>query len=99
MALRRYSRAPQLALGTRYGTSDAIVKIRQGIALGIIQVKTLVLAQGQRLDTVAGSEYGDGSLWWVIAAASDIGWAPQAPPGTILKVPTSLSAVSQALAT
>ena len=99
MAIRRYSRAPQLALGTRYGTSDAIVKIRQGVSLGIVQVKTLVLAQGQRLDTVAGQEYGDGSLWWIIAAASDIGWAPQAPPGTILRVPINLSAVAQALAT
>jgi hypothetical protein len=99
MAIRRYSRSPQLALGTRYGTSDAIVKIRQGISLGILQVKTVVLAQGQRLDTVAGDEYGDGSLWWVIAAASNIGWSPQVPPGTILSVPTNISAVAQALAT
>ena len=97
MAIRRYSRAPKLALGVRYGTSDAIVKIRQALDLGLIPYKTVVISQGQRLDTVAGQEYGNGSLWWIIAAASDIGWAPQVPPGTVLRVPTSLSKIEQAL--
>jgi hypothetical protein len=27
-------------------------------------------------------------LWWVIAAASGIGWGMQVPPGVILKIPT-----------
>jgi len=98
MAIRRYARTTRLALGSRYGTSDAILKIRQSISLGVIPFKTLVISQGQRLDTVAGREYGDATLWWVIAAASDIGWSPQVPPGTILRVPTNLTTIAQALA-
>ena len=98
MAIRRYSRTSRLSLGARYGTSDTIVKIRQGVALGTIPYKTIVIAQGQRLDTVAGRELNDATLWWIIAAMSDIGWAPQVPPGTILRVPTSLASVAQALA-
>ena len=98
MAIRRYARSTKLALGSRYGTSDAIVKIRQSVALGVIPYKTVVISQGQRLDTVAGQEYGDATLWWIIAAASDIGWSPQVPPGTILRVPTSLTTIAQALA-
>jgi|LauGreDrversion4_2_1035121.scaffolds.fasta_scaffold57300_2 nucleoid-associated protein YgaU len=98
MAIRRYSTSSRLALGTRYGTSDAIVKIRQSIDLGLVPFKTVVIAKGQRLDTVAGAEYGNGSLWWIIAAASNIGWSPQVPPGTVLRVPISLSSIEKALA-
>jgi nucleoid-associated protein YgaU len=97
VALRRYSRTTILGSGTRYGTSDAIVKVREGVARGFIPVRTMVLAAGQRLDTIAGQEYGNSSLWWVIAAASGIGWAPQVPPGTVLTIPTSLGAVEQAV--
>jgi hypothetical protein len=99
MAIRRYSRTTKLALGARYGTSDTIVKIRQGVALGRIPYRTLVIAQGQRLDTVAGRELKDATLWWIIAAMSDIGWAPQVPPGTVLRIPVSLSTVAQVLST
>jgi len=99
MSIRRYARANKLALGVRYGTSDSIVKIRLSLAAGAIPYKTLITASGQRLDTIAGQEYGDGSLWWIIAAASDIGWAAQVPPGTMLKVPTSLTSIAQALST
>jgi hypothetical protein len=98
MAIRRYSRAQVLALGTRYGSSDAVVKIRQSRDAGLIPFKTLVLNQGQRLDTIAGSHLGDATLWWIVAAMSDIGWAPQVPPGTIIRVPVSLTSIAKALA-
>lgn len=97
MAVRRYSRTTILGSGTRYGTSDAIVKVRDGIRRGLIPYRTMVLSAGQRLDTIAGQEYGNAGLWWVIAAASGIGWAPQVPPGTVLTIPTSLGAVEQAV--
>jgi len=40
-----------------------------------------------RLDQLAGQIYGNGSYWWAIAAASDIGWGLQVPPGTRLLIP------------
>ena len=31
--------------------------------------------------------YKDSRFWWVLAAASDIGWGLQVPPGTIINIP------------
>lgn len=45
------------------------------------------LKGAERLDTIAGDVYGDGRYWWVIAAASNIGWGLQVPAGTLLTVP------------
>jgi hypothetical protein len=95
MPLKRYTRTPILGAGSRYGTSSSVVKIRAAVESGQLPCAEMVLAAGQRLDIIAGQEYGDGSLWWVIAAASNIGWAPQVPPGTVLLVPTSLAAVDR----
>lgn len=83
----RYSRTPLLNLGEQFGTSDAIWTIRQAISAGTVKTRTIVLRGAERLDTIAGSVYGDGRLWWLIAAASDIGWGMQVPPGTVLKLP------------
>lgn len=93
MALRRYARAPVLGINKQYGTSRAIMAIRNGIKTGAIKFSQRRLLEGQRLDSIAGEVYADGKLWWVIAAASDIGWGLQAPPETILRIP-NLSDVS-----
>ena len=98
MAISRYSNTTKLAVGSRYGTSNYTVLIRDAIANGQLSYRTAVPASGQRLDTVAGQQYGDGSLWWVIAAASNIGWASQVPAGTVLVVPTSLTEIERVLA-
>jgi hypothetical protein len=45
------------------------------------------------LDIIAGEYYGDGSLWWVIAGASGIGWGLQVPAGIYLRIPTDIGAV------
>jgi nucleoid-associated protein YgaU len=87
MALRRYARSNILGINKQYGTSRAVQTIRKGIASGIIRFTTEVLREGQRLDSVAGAAYGDAALYWVIAAASDIGWTMQVPPSTILRIP------------
>lgn len=87
MAIRRYARDPILGFGQRFGTARAIGIIRAGIASGAVKTSLEELNQGDRLDIVAGRNYGDASLWWVIAAASEIGWALQVPPGTVLVVP------------
>jgi len=54
-----------------------------------------VAVEGDRLDTLAAQAYGSGIYWWIIAAASGIGWAPQVPPGTLLIIPTTLAEVAE----
>lgn len=87
MAFSRYARTPILKLGEQYGTSVSQTTIRQAIANGSIKTREIVLRGAERLDTLAGSVYGDGRYWWILAAASDIGWALQVPPGTIIRIP------------
>ena len=77
------------------GTARAVQRIRDAVKAGRIGVTTKVLKSGQRLDQVAFDSYGDSRLWWVIAAASNIGWWMQAPPGTQLLIPTTLSEVER----
>lgn len=74
-------------------TASAVDRIRKAHRRGEILTRERVLKEGERLDQIAGQVYGDGSLWWIIAATSEIGWFLQAPPGTILKVPVNLSDV------
>lgn len=87
MAFSRYSRAPIIDFGGQQGTSRATEAIRKAIASGQIKVREVTLRAAERLDTVAGVVYGDSRYWWVLAAASDIGWGLQVPPGTIIKIP------------
>lgn len=94
MSVRRYSRSPQLRGGIHYGTSSASRVIKEAVDSGVLRTEAHVLQEGERLDTVAGKRYGDGRLWWIIAAASGIGWALQVPPGTFLLIPTDLAKIS-----
>jgi hypothetical protein len=71
------------------GPSRASYVIYKAVKAEIVQVTYQVSEAGQRLDQVAGKMYGDASLWWIIAAASGIGWGMQVPPGVVLKIPTS----------
>lgn len=88
MPFSRYSRTPQLNLGAQFGTSRAIEAVRKGIASGQIHIQREFVVRGaERLDTLAGVVYGDARYWWVLAAASEIGWGLQVPAGTVLKVP------------
>lgn len=87
MTFSRYSRSPVLDLGGQFGTSNAIVVIRQAIKDGTIKTREIVVRGAERLDTLAGSIYGDSRYWWILASASDIGWGLQVPPGTIIRIP------------
>lgn len=92
--MRRYARTPVISFGKQYGTSTTIQAIRKNIDENNIRYDKIVLQDGQRLDSIAGEYYGDAKLWWIIAAASNIGWMFQVPPGTLLTVP-NLEDVSQ----
>lgn len=87
MTLRRYARAPVIISGKKFGTSNVIPIIRQNIANGNVSYMTYTTKENERLDIIAGQYYDDGRLWWLIAAASDIGWSLQVPPNTLLRLP------------
>lgn len=73
--------------GNQLETSTFVSKIRTLIKQGRIRITSqLILTGADRLDTLAGSIYGDARYWWVLAAASNIGWGLQAPPGTIINI-------------
>jgi len=58
------------------------------------ELDTYIIGQyGDRLDLLAFKYYGDSSYWWIIAAASNIGWGLQVPPGTLIKIPRDLDKV------
>ena len=61
--------------------------IRDEVEAGTVSTSVYVLKSGERLDILADKFYGDGKLWWIIAAASGVGWWLQATPGTILRIP------------
>jgi hypothetical protein len=85
--LRRYAGTTILGAGTKYGTSTSVQQIRVAISSGAIRCTEQVMTEMKRLDVIAGEAYGDSSLWWVIAAASNIGWGMQVPPGVLVKIP------------
>jgi len=86
MSVSRYIFSQTIRKGTTITVANTY-RICKAVEQGLIPYRTTVLEQGQRLDHVAGIAYGDSSLWWIIAAASAIGWGSQAPPGTIIRIP------------
>lgn len=94
MQISRYASDGTTGGGKLLSTNGAIVRIRQAVSNGTLAVNYMVIKEGDRLDVIAGRIYGDGRLWWIIAAASNIGWWLQVPAGTRITIPTDLSAVS-----
>jgi len=85
--MRRYSDSTVYQFGQARGSSRSPVKIRDAIDAGTLTYQERNTQEGERLDTIAGIEYEDSTLWWVIASASGIGWALQVPPGTRILIP------------
>jgi hypothetical protein len=84
----RYRNVPKLGFGSQYGTSRTISTLRLAITNGIVPiVESITLSENQRLDHLASIYYKDSRFWWVLAAASDVGWGLQVPPGTIINIP------------
>ena len=49
---------------------------------------------GDRLDLLANTYYGDVTLWWIIAAANNIGKGTlNIKPGTSLRIPQNLDTI------
>ena len=94
MTLRRYSRTPLIKGGTCYSTHRSAYLIYRGVESGLISSTTYKTTEGDRLDVLAGRFYGDGRMWWVLAAASGVGWSLQVQPDTIIRIP-DIGQVSQ----
>ncbi len=92
--MRRNTRTPILKGNKLIGTGRAGIAIYRAVKNGNIKVEYRILKGGERLDILAGRIYGNSSLWWVIAAASGIGWNLQVPPGIQLVIPLDLNEVS-----
>ena len=93
-SIKRYARSSVLNGGKTIGTGRAGIALYRAVRNGSIKAVTRQIKEGERLDTIAGVAYGDGSLWWVIAAASGIGWGLQVPPGVVITIPTDLNQVA-----
>lgn len=94
MATSRYVLTPKLNFNFQYGTSETVANIRSAIANGQIAVDVIFLKEIIRLDVLAGQYYGDGKYYWLIAAASNIGWSLQIPPNTRIVIPNLQQALS-----
>ena len=92
MATSRYAFTPRID-SERLSTTTLTSKIYQAALNSQISYNDSRLVSKQRLDHVAFVAYGDSALWWVIAAASGIGWALQCPAGTTIRIPTDLNQI------
>ena len=91
MAISRYGFERKIPGGVSMSRASYI--IFNAVLRGTIKTSNLVLEEGRRLDQISGEQYGDAGYWWVIAAASGIGWGLQVPPGTLVKGPNSLEKI------
>ena len=87
MPVSRYGKDKVILRGNTLATPEAVNKIRAAIASSELRFQTITLQGLGRLDELAGQYYGDGRYWWVIAAASDIGWGMQVPAGIRILIP------------
>ena len=91
--MSRYTRNKLIKGGRGISTNNVIPVLRAARDSGFLETYTITLVEGARLDQLAARFLGDGSLWWVIAALSGIGWNLQVPAGTKITIPNSLQQV------
>lgn len=87
MTTSRYFTTSILNNGKSFGTNKMSRRIFLACESGTIKSDVIILKEGQRLDHIAGARYGDASLWWIVSAASGIGWGLQVPAGTLIRIP------------
>ena len=86
--MNRYRSDRRIRGGSVLATNQSINRIKTAVRDGRLPVKRYKMKEGERLDILANRFLGDGRLWWVLAACSNIGWALQVPPGTLINIPT-----------
>lgn len=90
MALNRYV--------NKNGTNVSVASdIYSGVKNNLIACEYRITTSADRLDLIAYEKYDDPQLWWVIAAASGIGWWLQVPEGVKLSIPVSIEQVQKVI--
>ena len=87
MSISRYKSDLNIRGGQIKASAKAVRRMRRARDRGLIPCRQITLKENERLDVLAGKLLGDGRLWWIIAALSDIGWGLQVPPGTRIRLP------------
>ena len=93
MSISRYALNSRVRNGKGLATSANMNTIRFACERGDIKCEPYVVQEGQRLDQLSGLAYQTSAYWWVIGAASGIGWGLQVPPGTVLLIPVNIADV------
>ena len=92
--MNRYRSDRRIKGGKLMATNESINKIKTGVRTGIVRTRRYTTKESERLDMIAAKYLGDGRLWWILAATSNIGWALQVPAGTILRIPIDLNRIN-----
>ena len=93
MGIGRYTFTNRFNRGEGISNPRSSSKIFRAVESGQISVTFARLGGAQRLDSIAYEKYGDPSYWWIIAAASGIGYGLQASAGAYLRIPNNLADV------
>jgi len=93
MSLGRYTYANLIDGGQGKSNPRISSKIYLAVMRGAIPFQSRKVELGERLDIISAETYGSPDYWWVIAAASGIGWGLQVPRGTIIRIPNQLSSI------
>jgi len=90
--MRRYLKDKRIR-GGKLETAKTVNALRRAKEYGLIPLQEVILTESQRLDHLAQQYLGNSRDWWILAALSNIGWGLQLPAGTIVYIPTDISAV------
>jgi hypothetical protein len=91
--IKTYSSDLVLGQRPRYATANICSKVFNDCKSGKLVTETILFNEGDRLDHLSQKYYGNGLDWWVIAAASGLGWWLQVNPGTEIIIPTDIKQV------
>lgn len=91
----RYSNDRTIKGGNSKATNVAAQRLRRSYQSGLIDTKVVIIGENLRLDHIAYQYLGDPSMWWAIAALSNIGWGLQLPAGTRLIVPINVKQIEE----
>jgi len=92
--MNRYRSDRRIRGGKLLATNQSVNKIKNAVRNGTLKTKRYRVKESERLDIIAAKYLGDARLWWVLAAASSVGWGLQVPPGTLINIPTSIEKIS-----